>query len=148
MKLTSLKFLKTHPDAVLPERKHSDPLFGDSGYDVTAVEDVVVPARSAAVAPVGLVLADVPAKTWIRIESRSGLQFKHSISAFGGIIDNPYRGSLDIRLVNNSDKDYQVKKGDRIAQLVCYPLVSPPTQWAENITETDRGANGFGSTGR
>lgn len=148
IKPTPLKFVKTHPDAVLPVRKHDDPQYGDSGYDMTAVEDVVVPARGAAVAPVGLTLADVPAGVWLRVESRSGLQFKHSISAFGGIIDNTYRGDLGIRLINNSDVDYQVRKGDRIAQLVCYPLIAPETQWADQVTDTDRGANGFGSTGR
>lgn len=144
----SLKFVKTHLDAVLPIRKHDDPVRGDSGYDVTAVADTIVPARGAAVVPVGLVLADVPAGIWIRIESRSGLQFKHGISAFNGIIDNSYRGSLDIRLINNTDADYKVAKGDRIAQLVCYPLYTMPTEWSENTTDTDRGANGFGSTGR
>lgn len=143
-----LKFLKTHPDAVLPERKHNDPDTGDSGYDMTAVEDTVVPARSATVVPVGLTLADVPAGLFFRIESRSGLQFKHSISAFPGVIDNQYRGDLGVRLINDSDVDYQVKKGDRIAQIVLYPLIAAPTEWAEGVTETDRGASGFGSTGR
>ena len=143
-----LKFLKTHPDAVLPVRKHDDPNTGDSGYDMTAVEDAVIPARGAAVVPVGLTLASVPAGIWIRIESRSGLQFKHNVHAFSGIIDNSYTGDMGVRLINNSDVDYQVSKGDRIAQLVLYPLIAVPTEWAEAVDETDRGANGLGSTGR
>jgi dUTP pyrophosphatase len=143
-----LKFLKTHPDAVLPVRKHDDPNTGDSGYDVTAVEDTIIPARGANVVPVGLTLASVPEGLYIRIESRSGLQFKHSIHAFPGIIDNGYAGDMSIRLINNSDVDYHVKKSDRIAQLVLYPLIAAPTEWAEEVDKTDRGANGFGSTGR
>ena len=143
-----LKFIQTHADAVLPQQKHVDKLTGDSGYDVSAVEDTVIPARGAAVVPVGLQLADVPPGIWIRIESRSGTNFKHLVSAFSGIIDNQYRGSLDVQLNNRSDVDYQVKKGDRIAQLVMYPLIVVDTAWAEQATSTDRGAQGFGSTGR
>lgn len=143
-----LKFIQTHADAVLPQQKHIDKLTGDSGYDVTAVEDIVIPARGAAVVPVGLQLAEVPPGIWIRIESRSGTNFKHLVSAFSGIIDNQYRGSLDVQLNNRSDVDYQVKKGDRIAQLVMYPLIVVDTAWAEQATPTDRGAQGFGSTGR
>jgi len=149
--LYKLKFVKTHPDAVLPKRNHNDPIFGDSGYDVTAVEDTVVPARGAVVVPVGLKLGQLPPGFWIRIESRSGLQFKHSISAFNGIIDNNYRGDMGVRLINSSDVDYQVKKGDRVAQLVLYPLVAVEekyVEFADEATETERGEKGFGSSGK
>jgi len=142
-----LKFLKTHPDAVLPVRKQSDTNTCDSGYDLTAVENVTVPAGGSVVVPVGLTLADVPTKVWIRIESRSGLQFKHQISAFNGIIDNQYRGDLGVKLINSSNVDYHVTKGDRVAQLVCYPLIAPDTDFTDAATSTDRGAKGFGSTG-
>lgn len=84
----ALKFVKTHPNAVLPVRKHDDLSTGDTGYDVTAVEDTVIPARSSALVPTGLTLADVPPGLWIRIESRSSLAFKHNVHAFNGIIDN------------------------------------------------------------
>lgn len=143
-----LKFLKTHPDAVLPTRKHNDPDTGDSGYDMTAVEAVVVPARGSAVVPVGLTLASVPEGIWIRIESRSGTAFKHNVVVFNGIIDNGYVGDLGVKLINNSDQDYYVQPGDRVAQLVLYLLIAAPTEWAEQVDQTDRGAKGFGSTGR
>jgi dUTP pyrophosphatase len=146
---TALEFLKTHPNAVLPERKHTNLATGDSGYDVTAVEDVVIPARSSALVPTGLTLANVPPGIWIRIESRSGLAFKHNVHAFNGIIDNSYRGDLGVKLINHSDTDYQVTAGDRIAQLVLYPLVVVIRSiFSDAVTETDRGSNGFGSTGR
>jgi dUTP pyrophosphatase len=142
-----IKFLKTHPDAVLPERNHKDNLTGDSGYDVTAVENTIIPAKGAAVVPVGLKLAYLPPGVWIRIESRSGLQFKHGLQAFNGIIDNQYRGDMGIRILNHSDKDYTVMKGDRVAQLVLYPLVTAETSWSESVHETERGEKGFGSSG-
>lgn len=143
-----IKFVKTHEDAVLPERKHNDPLTGDSGYDLTAVEDCVIPARSGTVVPVGLKLGYITPGYWIRIESRSGLQFKHNLSAFNGIIDAQYRGDLGAKVNNNSDVDYHVKKGDRIGQLVVYPLIHSSSSWIEVAEETKRGENGFGSTGR
>jgi dUTP pyrophosphatase len=143
-----VKFVKTHESAVLPIRKHDNPLTGDSGYDLTAVEDCVIPARSGTVVPVGLKLGYITPGYWIRIESRSGLQFKHNISAFNGIIDSQYRGDLGAKINNNSDIDYHVKRGDRIAQLVIYPLISSVSSWIETAEETTRGENGFGSTGK
>jgi dUTP pyrophosphatase len=145
--IPTVKFVKTHPDAVLPERNHKHPATGDSGYDVTAVEDTLIPAREAAVVPVGLKLAYLPPYVWIRIESRSGLQFKHGLQAFNGIIDNQYRGDMGIRILNHSDKDYFVKKGDRVAQFVLYNLITAEPMWADKIDETTRGEKGFGSSG-
>jgi deoxyuridine 5'-triphosphate nucleotidohydrolase len=151
VELYKLKFVKTHPDAVLPKRNYDDPVFGDSGYDVTAVEVTVIPAKGAAIVPVGLKLGQVPPGFWIRIESRSGLQFKHGISAFNGIIDNNYRGDMGVRLINSTDADYKVNKGDRVAQLVLYPLVAVTAEnvlFTDEVTETARGENGFGSSGK
>ena len=149
----NFSFLKTHPNAILPTRALNNSSFsGNSGYDVYAVEQITIPALGSAVVPVGLTLADMPEGLWIRIESRSGLAFKHNIVAFNGIIDNNYRGDLGVKLFNFSKVDYTVQAGDRIAQLVIYPLIVTSKEqgplWADRITETDRGASGHGSTGR
>jgi len=145
----AILFLKTHPDAQLPVRKHEDLASGDSGYDIFAVEDKVIPARSAEIVSTGITLADMPPGIWIRIESRSGLAFKHNVHAFNGIIDNNYRGDLGVKLINHSDTAYEIKKGDRIAQLVLYPLVVVlRTEWTGSVNNTTRGASGFGSTGK
>ena len=63
-------------------------------------------------------------------------------------VHNCYRGDLAVKLYNFSDKDYVITKGDRIAQLVFFPLVSATAEWSNSITETDRGAKGFGSSGK
>jgi len=145
----SMLFVKTHPDAKVPIRNHTDLATGDTGYDVFAVEDRAILARTSELVATGLTLADMPPGIWIRIESRSGLAFKHNVHAFNGIIDNNYRGDLGIKLINHSDKDYEVKKGDRIAQLVLYPLiVILRTEFTDKVNKTDRGAAGFGSTGK
>lgn len=143
-----IKFVKTHQDAVLPAQNHAEILCGDSGLDVTSVVDVVIPARGAAMVDVGLQLGYITPGYWIRVESRSGLQFKHGISAFNGIIDNQYRGNMGVRLVNSADLDYTVKKGDRVAQFVVYPLIAASTEFINEPTQTSRGSKGFGSSGR
>lgn len=141
-------FVKTHPDASLPEKNHKTGIMEDTGYDVKAVEDVLVPARGATLVNVGLQLGYLTPGFWIRIESRSGLQFKHSISAFNGIIDNSYRGDMGVRLINNSDQDYFVKKGDRVAQFIVYMNITTVTGFIDTPQTTERGSNGFGSSGK
>jgi dUTP pyrophosphatase len=145
----SISFIKTHPDAQLPKR-NNDQLdgTGDTGYDVYAVEDAVIPAHSTGVVEVGLEIGYIEPGYWIRVESRSGLFFKYNITCFFGIIDNGYTGVLGISLINNGLHDYQVKKGDRIAQLVVYKLIEPKINWIEKKQETNRGQKGFGSSGR
>lgn len=142
-----MSFVRTHPDAQLPTRKRKDILTGDTGYDLVSVEEIVIPANSALVVNVGLTLGYITPGYWIRIESRSGLQFKNSISAFNGIIDNTYRGDLGVRLINSSQTDYTVHKGDRIAQIVIYPLLELEAGFIEEVRPTERGDKGFGSSG-
>lgn len=145
----SISFVKTHPDAQLPKRNNDVPDgTGDTGYDVYAVEDALIPAQSTGIVEVGLEIAYIQPGYWIRIESRSGLFFKHKITSFFGVIDNGYTGRLGISLINNGLQDYQVKKGDRIAQLVVYELLEPIISWADKKQETNRGQKGFGSSGR
>lgn len=136
-------FKKTHPDAVLPSSARDT----DTGYDITAVEDTLIPARGSNVVPTGVTVADCAPNIWFLVLPRSGLGFKKGIQPHLGVIDQPYRGDLAIKLYNFSDTDVQVKKGDRIAQLAFFPLIKPRAFWRNEVTQTDRGANGFGSTG-
>lgn len=143
----SIHFQKIHDSAKLPTRNNHQHLVGDTGYDIYSVEDITVPANSTCKVDVGLKIGYISPGYWIRVESRSGLYFKHSITAFPGVIDNGYRGNLGISLVNNSNTPYEVKKGDRIAQLVVYNIIEPEINWTTSISETSRGENGFGSSG-
>jgi deoxyuridine 5'-triphosphate nucleotidohydrolase len=141
--LPVLRFEKTHDSAKLPTKNHET----DTGYDVYSVEDKNIPARGSSVVNVGLKFAHIPEGYWVKVESRSGLGFKHGISAHPGIIDNLYRGDAGIKLYNNTDVDYEVKAGDRIAQFVIYMNIHMPVEWGQaGITE--RGDKGFGSSGR
>ena len=141
--LPVLKFEKTHELAKLPTKNHES----DTGYDVYSVEDTVIPAKSNAVVGVGLKFASIPEGYWVKVESRSGIGFKHSILAHPGIIDCGYRGDAGVKLYNLSDKDYEVKAGDRIAQFVVYLNFSMPVEWGK-CENSERGGKGFGSSGK
>lgn len=138
-----LKFEKTHDLAKLPTKNHES----DTGYDVYSVEDRTIPARGSAVVGVGLKFADIPEGYWVKVESRSGLGFKHGITAHPGIIDNGYRGDAGIKLYNLTDTDYQVKAGDRIAQFIVYMNLGMHVEWG-TVQESARGEKGFGSSGK
>lgn len=141
--LPILKFEKSHPEARLPVKNHDS----DVGYDVFSIEDVLIKARGSSLVDVGLKFAYIPEGYWIKVESRSGLGFKHGISAHPGIIDTGYRGDAGIKLYNNSDVDYQVRAGDRIAQFVVYMNINMAVDWG--VAEgTPRGERGFGSSGK
>lgn len=143
----TLKFKKTHEDAVLPRANNCDAGTGDSGYDLTAVENVVIPKQGCNVVPVGLKLADITPGYWFRIEPRSGLGFKHSIQPHLGVIDNGYRGDLGVKLYNfDNTTEHRVKKGDKIAQFVVYPLIQPRMSFTDEVSTSARGEKGFGSS--
>lgn len=145
----NIKFVKTHPEAKLPARKYDIEGVGDSGYDIYAVEDVHIPPNQTIKVPVGLEIAYIEPGYWIRIESRSGLYFKHGITVFNGVIDNGYRGELGISMIDNGNSNgYTVKAGDRIAQLVVYKLIDCDISWSDSKDSTVRGENGFGHSGR
>jgi len=136
-------FEKTHPEAILPQKAYPE----DVGWDVFSVEDVTIPAKGQKTVNIGLKLAHIDSGYWFKIESRSGLAFKHDIVAFQGVIDNNYRGPIGIKLFNFSDKNYDIKKGDRVAQIVIYyENIDFNVSWGR-ITETKRGSGGFDSTG-
>lgn len=143
-----ISFVKTHEDARLPQRNNSEPLVGDTGYDIYAVEDVNIEPHSTKTVPIGLDIGYIEKGYWIRIESRSGMFFRNGITAFPGVIDCSYRGKLGAALINNTDIPYLVKSGDRIAQLVVYKLLELIISWTEAKDETSRGDKGFGSSGR
>ena len=142
-----VKVVKTHPDAVLPTANNKEAGTGDTGFDLVAVDQVSIPVGSSAIVPVGLTLADITPGYWIRIEPRSGLGFKHSLQPHLGVIDNGYRGDLAVKMYNFHDMtDALIKKGDKIAQLVVYKLHQPTFEFVDEVTHTNRGAKGFGSS--
>tara|TARA_R110001592_G_scaffold6649_1_gene35805 strand:- start:400 stop:822 length:423 start_codon:yes stop_codon:yes gene_type:complete len=139
----TLKFEKTHVNAILPVKNHDD----DTGMDVTSIEDATIPARGSVVVGVGLKFAYIEPGFWVKVEGRSGLGFKHGIMPHSGIIDEGYRGDAGIKLYNLTDVDYNVEAGERIAQFVIY--ANYPVEVSEgSVVNSDRGEKGFGSSGK
>ncbi|KAF1814023.1 dUTP diphosphatase [Eremomyces bilateralis CBS 781.70] len=117
-----------------------------AGYDIYGAQNSIIPARGKAIIETDIAIA-VPAGTYGRVAPRSGLAVKHSIDVGAGVIDADYRGPLKILLFNFSDVDFEVKEGDRLAQLVVERIVTPEVVVVGELEKTVRGVGGFGSTG-
>jgi len=120
----------------------------DSGYDIFACEDVIIPKKDKKIVPTGIQVGYISPGYWFKIESRSGLSFKYGILAHPGIIDNGYRGDLGVTLYNHSSSDYQILTGDKIAQLVIYPVIDADVSWTNEVIMTPRNDRGIGSSGK
>jgi len=144
--MIEVKFVKTHIDAILPKCNHDGEGIGDTGYDLVCVEETLVPANSSAIIPTGLKVGYITPGYWFKIESRSGLSFKHSLLAHPGIVDCGYRGDTGVKIYNHSNINYLFEKGDKIAQLVVYELFQPQISWIEEVIKSERGEKGFGSS--
>lgn len=124
---------------------------GSSGLDLYAAVDepIILMPNQRAVVPTGLVV-EIPDGYEGQIRPRSGLTVKHGITVLNtpGTIDSDYRGEIKVILINFGKDKFVIKKGDRIAQLVVVPIVKVELEEVEDIDfNTERGANGFGSTG-
>ncbi|WCJ20945.1 Deoxyuridine 5'-triphosphate nucleotidohydrolase [Euphorbia peplus] len=140
--ISYFKVKKLSENAVLPSR--GSPL--SAGYDLSSAVETKVPAKGKALIPTDISIA-VPEGTYARIAPRSGLAWKHSIDVGAGVIDADYRGPVGVILFNFSELDFEVKKGDRIAQLIIEKIVTPDVIQVEDLDATVRGEGGFGSTG-
>lgn len=141
--------VKLYKGAQLPSKQHE----GDSGYDVCSNdEDLIIPPGEHKIIHTGLQF-QIPNGYEIQVRSRSGLAALHGIQVLNspGTIDSSYRGEVSVILQNNGKKDFFVKKGIRIAQIVIQKVESfqlQPVEQLEQFAQTStRGANGFGSTG-
>ena len=125
---------------------------GSAAMDLHACVDAAMTLRPGgrAVIPTGIAIA-LPSPDYVALVFvRSGMGFRHGIALSNGVgvIDSDYRGEISVGLVNLSQDSYTIQPGDRIAQLMVTPVVRPVLVQAEELDETDRGAGGFGSTGR
>jgi dUTP pyrophosphatase len=136
-----------HPDAVLPKYANE----GDAGCDLVAIEDAVLKAGGGrAMVGTGVAIA-IPQGHGGFVLPRSGLASKHGVTCSNapGLVDSGYRGELKVAMVNlDPTNDYEVKKGDRIAQLVILAVPSVSFSLVNELPEATRGEGGFGSTGR
>ena len=138
---------KLYDDSIFPKQATE----GSVGYDLYAHEDVKILKGDRRTIGIGVAMK-VPNGHYGRISPRSGLAVKYGIQILGGAIDTDFRGEVGVILYyggNNTDPDYfTVKKGDRIAQLILEKVSTVQVQVVEDLSKTERGDGGFGSTGK
>jgi len=141
-------FKRMEVGAKLPRKQRE----GDAGFDLYALEDTVLPRN------VNGIVAQKSVRTGIKVEipegffglvtGRSGLAFNQGIHNFNGTIDCNYRGEIKILLVNHNNIEYKVEKGDRLAQLLIVPITNFGFEEVEELSPSNRGTEGFGSSGK
>lgn len=142
MDSVTVTFKKLVPHAVAPAVQQE----GDVAADLFAAEDTLIPARNRKLVSTGIAL-ELPIGFRASIRSRSGLSLKAGIEAGAGLIDQGYRREIGVLLYNHSDADYEILKGDRIAQICIERFTHPCFVAAEEINATPR-SEGWGSSGR
>jgi len=140
----SLKLEKIKDNAIVPTRSNEL----DAGLDLYSTEDYILEPETVQLISTGWRMS-VPKGYEIQIRPRSGLSFKHKIMVLNspGTVDAGYRGEVKVMLYNEGKKPYEVKKGDRIAQMVVNKIELWEPQVVASLEKTDRNDGGFGSTG-
>lgn len=143
MEKIKVKIKKIRENAVIPEYKTP----GAAACDLVSCADVAIPARGRAMVPTGLSIECHGVA--VLIFARSGLAVKYGIALSNGVgvVDPDYRGEIMVGLINNTDEDYTVSAGERIAQMMFVPVVTAEFEETDALSHTDRGEGGFGSTG-
>ncbi|MEA5010946.1 MAG: dUTP diphosphatase [Angelakisella sp.] len=145
MKTLNIKLVREN--AVLPKRATQ----GSAGYDLSATIEAPVTVRHGEIAkiPTGVAIALEPG-TVALVFGRSGLGFKHGVMPANavGVIDSDYRGEITVALTCQLQEEYVIEPGERIAQMVIMPVLTPELVLCDQLEDTVRGQGGFGSTGR
>lgn len=148
MKMSNtIKIQKLNPNAIIPTRGSEEA----AGYDLYACLDrpIYIPPHETVKVGTGIAI-ELPSGTFGAIFARSGLATKQGLRPANcvGVCDSDYRGEYIVAMHNDSDMEKQIWPNDRIAQLVVMPYVAVEFQEVESLNETERGAGGFGSTGK
>lgn len=138
--MTRIRFM-TEERAYKPTKGH----YEDAGVDLRTPRDVVVPCGGSVAIDTG-VMCNIPVGYYGKLESKSGLNVKYDIVSCGGVIDAGYTGHIVAKLYNFGKEDYEFKAGEKIVQIVFMPCVAR-FDGIEILDESERGTDGFGSTG-
>lgn len=134
--------IKLDRGAFVPERAHGT----DAGADLRSPIDTVIPARGSRVIDTGVHI-QLPHGHVGMLKSKSGLHVKHGITS-EGVIDEGYTGSVKVKLYNHGDEPYSIERHDKITQLVILPCEYVKFDLVDDLEDSERGGDGFGSTGR
>jgi dUTP pyrophosphatase len=138
----SVKVRRIHPAAKLPARGTN----WSAGADLCCLEPFTLGPRERKAVPTGLIV-EIPPGWYGRVAPRSGLAARHGIDTLAGVVDPDFRGELMALIVNTGDSLVSFDAGDRIAQLIIERAAVCDYVWVDELSETERGDGGFGSTG-
>lgn len=138
-----IRLQRLRPEARSPHYGH----LGDAGMDVFSCEEYVLQPGERRRFPLGFAL-EFPSTYVALIWDKSGLAFEHGIHTIGGVIDSSYRGEFHVILINSGNRPYEIRVGDKIAQLLIQPIETATIEVVDSLSNTGRGDQGFGSTGR
>ncbi len=146
--MSLLKIKRLHPQARLPQRQTQ----GSAGHDICACLEqpvTILPGQTEKI-PTGFAMELEDSATVALIVARSSLGTKYGVTPANnvGVIDSDYRGEVSVVLRNAGSQPFTVNPGDRIAQMLIVPVLLPQVQEVQELSQTQRGAGGFGSTGR
>ena len=142
--LLQIEIKKLKEDAIIPKYQTA----GAAGFDIHSLTEGVIRASGMLIVDTGLAFA-IPEGYELQIRPRSGLAFKNCITIVNspGTLDSDFRGELKVALFNLASEPFKVAKGDRIAQCVVNKIEQADITVVEELSDTDRGTDGFGSTG-
>lgn len=143
-----LKIKRLRENAKLPQRATE----GSAGMDLSACieEEITIKPGDLLLVPTGIAI-EIPSPEYVAyIFARSGLGIKHGICLANGVgvVDSDYRGEVCVGLCNVSNKEYTITPGERVAQMVISPVSLMPAVEVQELSDTERGEGGFGSTGK
>ena len=139
---STLLFKKLDPRAVLPTRGSS----AAAGLDLYSIEPIDLEPGQRMVVRTGLAVA-VPVGYYGRVAPRSGLATKQGLDVLAGVIDADYRGEIGCLLHNTGAETIELPQQSKICQLIIEKISTPEAAWADDLSNTERGSGGFGSTG-
>jgi dUTP pyrophosphatase len=142
MNSIKVKVKKLSPDAILPKYAHE----GDAGMDLFSIEDLIIKAGERALVHTGIYI-ELPQGFVALIWDKSGLAAKNGLKTMGGVIEYTYRGEYCVVIFNSSNQNFEIKKGQKIAQILVQPICTAEIEEVQELSDSARGEKGFGSTG-
>lgn len=140
--MQSLRIKLLSSDATVPKRGSAEA----AGYDLSAAHNELIPPGERRPIKTNVAVG-IPLDHYGKIAPRSGLALRNGIDVLAGVIDRDYTGDVTVILLNTDKTPFEVKKGDRIAQLILHKISTPDVLVVDELSQTERGSGGFGSTG-
>lgn len=141
--MLKIKIVKIKDSAVIPSYAHP----GDAAMDLYSSDDVVIARGERVKVPTGIRM-EIPDEYVGLIWDKSGLSMNEGLKTLGGVVDSGYRGEVMVGIINLSEKDFEIKAGEKIAQMIVQKKEEVEVEEVKELEDSSRGEDGFGSTGR